>query len=407
MGTYRYAVLGAGRQGTAAAYDMARFGDAASVVLLDFDQDRAAQAARRVNELVRGDVARAAKVDVRDHASVVRALTGVHAALSAVPYTFNLALTRASIEAGCSFCDLGGNTQIVLEQWTLDAEAKKKKVAVVPDCGLAPGLANVLAAYVKARLDRCHSIKMRCGGLPQKPKPPLGYKLVFNIGGLTNEYFGRAHVLRGGKLQEVETFSELETLDFPDPVGRCEAFVTSGGTSTVPRSFEGEVDELDYKTVRYPGHFEKFKVLKDLGLLELEPVEVDGVPVVPRKVFHRVAAPRIDFPEDKDLVVLRVEAEGTAQGKPLRVCMDVLDFHDDATGFTAMERTTGFPAAMVAEELARGHVEPGVKPLESKALDHTLLVEDLGRRGIRVTETLSRPLLAHETGRGQAHEKGS
>ena len=392
MPSLRYAVLGAGRQGTAAAYDMARFGDAAQVLLADFDQERAAEAARRVNELAGRDVARATKLDVRDEAACVKALTGYQAALSAVPYTFNLALTRAAIQAGCSFCDLGGNTDIVLQQWALDAEAKKKGVCVVPDCGLAPGLANVLAAYVKARFDRTDSIRMRCGGLPQKPRPPLGYKLVFNIGGLTNEYFGRAHVLRGGRMQEVETFSELETLDFPEPVGRCEAFVTSGGTSTVPRSFAGEVQELDYKTVRYPGHFEKFKVLLDLGLLDLKPVEVDGMPVVPRKLFHRVAAPRIDFPEDKDLVVLRVEGTGTKDGEAKTVRLDILDFHDDATGFTAMERTTGFPAAMVAEAMARGQVAHGVRALESSALDHTSLVHGLAERGIRVTETVSRPL---------------
>jgi lysine 6-dehydrogenase len=392
VGNLRYAVLGAGRQGTAAAYDMARFGDAELVLLADSEQDRAAEAARRVNELAGRDVARATRLDVRDEAQVVKTLTGIHAALSAVPYTFNLALTKAAIQAGCSFCDLGGNTDIVLQQWGLDAEAKKKNVRVVPDCGLAPGLANVMAAYVKARLDKTRSIRMRCGGLPQKPRPPLGYKLVFNIGGLTNEYFGRALVIRGGKVQEVDTFSELETLDFAAPVGRCEAFVTSGGTSTVPRSFEGEVEELDYKTVRYPGHFEKFKVLLDLGLLDLKPVEVDGVPVVPRKLFHRVAAPRIDFPEDKDLVVLRVEGEGVKDGEPRLVRLEIVDFHDDRTGFTAMERTTGFPAAMVAHEMARGAVPAGVRPLESKALDHTLLVEGLARRGIKVSETVSRPL---------------
>src|SRR5262249_8291951 len=145
-----------------------------------------------------------------------------------------------------------------------------------------------------------------------------------------------ALVLRRGKVAKIDTFSELETLDFPAPVGRCEAFVTSGGTSTVPLSFDGQVDELDYKTVRYPGHFAKFKVLLDLGLLELEPVDLGGgVRVVPRHLFHKVAAPRIDFPEDKDLVVLRVEGEGDHAGAPLSIRLDVLDFHDDATGFTA------------------------------------------------------------------------
>jgi lysine 6-dehydrogenase len=391
--SFRYAVLGAGRQGTAAAYDMVRFGDAESVVLADFDLERAQAAARRVNELARSDKARAARVDVKDEPAVTKLLTGVHSVLSAVPYVWNLSLTKASIAAGAHFCDLGGNTGIVLEQRKLDAQAKARKVSVVPDCGLAPGLANVMAAYVKDRLDRCRRISMRCGGLPQKPRPPLDYKLVFHIGGLTNEYFGKALVIRDSKVARIDTFSELETLDFPAPVGRCEAFVTSGGTSTVPLSFEGMVEELDYKTVRYPGHFAKFKVLLDLGLLELEPVDLGaGVRVVPRDLFHKVAAPRIDFPEDKDLVVLRVEAEGEKDRAPLSIRLDVLDFHDDATGFTAMERTTGYPAAMVAEEMARGRVAPGAHGLESSALDQGRLVRELSLRGIKVTETVSRPL---------------
>lgn len=391
---YRYAVLGAGRQGTAAAYDMVRFGEADSVLLADNDLPRAEAAARRVNELTKASRARAAKIDVRDEAATTKLLQGTHSVLSAVPYVFNVALTKAAVAAGASFCDLGGNTDVVLEQRKLDAQAKAKKVSIVPDCGLAPGLANVMAAYVKGRLDKCERIRMRCGGLPQKPRPPLDYKLVFHIGGLTNEYFGKALVLRNGKIERVDTFSELETLDFPPPVGRCEAFVTSGGTSTVPMSFEGQVREVDYKTVRYPGHYAKFKTLLELGLLELEPVDMgNGVRVVPRDLFHKVAGPRIDFPEDKDLVVLRCEGEGTKGGEALSIKLDVLDYHDDATGFTAMERTTGFPAAMVAEEMARGRVAPGAQALEGGALDHERLVRDLSIRGIQVTETVTRPLV--------------
>jgi lysine 6-dehydrogenase len=372
---------------------MVRFGDAESVLLADAELDRAHAAARRVNELLHTEKAKAARIDVRDEAAVGKLLSGKHAVLSAVPYVFNLGLTRAAIAAGTHFADLGGNTDVVLEQRKLDAQAKARGVAIVPDCGLAPGLANVMAAYVRGRLDRCRTVRMRCGGLPQRPRPPLDYKLVFNIAGLTNEYFGKALVLRGGRIEKVDTFSELETIDFPAPVGRCEAFVTSGGTSTVPLTFEGQVQELDYKTVRYPGHFAKFKVLLELGLLDLEPVELgEGVRVVPRHLFNKVAAPRIDFPEDKDLVVLRVEAEGEKDGAPLALRLDLLDFHDDATGFTAMERTTGFPAAMVVEEMARGRVAAGAQALESSALDHVRLVRELSLRGIPITETVTRPL---------------
>src|SRR5262249_34989707 len=247
---------------------------------------------------------------------------------------------------------------------SLDEEATKAGVSIVPDCGLAPGLVNTLALYGIETMDVCREIQARCGGLPQKPRPPLDYKLVFAISGLTVEYFGKAHVLRDGKVVEVDTFTELEDIEFPSPVGRCEAFVTSGGASTAPLTFEGKIEKYEYKTVRYPGHHAKFRVIKDLGLLELEPVKVGDVEVVPREVFHKVAAPKIDFPEDRDLVVVRVICRGMKDGKDVTREFDILDFHDEVTGFSAMERTTGFSAAIVCEMVAQGKVEPGAHPLE-------------------------------------------
>src|SRR5690606_618993 len=139
---------------------------------------------------------------------------------------------------------------------------------------------------------------------------PLGYKLVFNIGGLTNEYFGKAYILRNGKVTEIDTFDELEEIEFDSPVGKCEAFTTTGGTSTAPWTFEGKIDTYEYKTVRYPGHYEKFKTMLELGLLDTEPVKVGEAMISPRDVFHSVVAPKIDFPDDKDLVVLRTTCKG-------------------------------------------------------------------------------------------------
>src|SRR5205085_6230637 len=140
---------------------------------------------------------------------------------------------------------------------------------------------------------------------------------------------------------EVETFNEVEPIDFPSPVGRCEAFVTSGGASTAPLTFEGKLERYEYKTIRYPGHHAKFRVIKDLGLLDLEPIKVGDVEVVPRDVFHQVAAPRLAFPEDHDLVVVRARFRGMKEGKPICKQLDILDYYDEATGFSAMERTTG------------------------------------------------------------------
>jgi len=283
-------------------------------------------------------------------------------------------------------CDLGGSTALALKVLALDEQAKQAGVSLIPDCGLAPGLVNTLAVYGMEGMDVCQEVQLRCGGLPQKPRPPLNYKLVFAISGLTLEYFGKAYVLRGGKVVEIDTFSELEEIEFPNPVGRCEAFVTSGGASTAPLTFEGKVQTYEYKTVRYPGHYASFKVIKDLGLLDTEPVKVGDVEVVPREVFHRVAAPKLEFPEDRDLVVVRVTCRGIKGGKPIVRQFDILDYHDEETGFSAMERTTGFSAAIVAERMMDGLVPPGAHPLE-QAIPGKPFVDEFCLRGIPFCET--------------------
>jgi lysine 6-dehydrogenase len=228
-------------------------------------------------------------------------------------------------------------------------------------------------------------LALRCGGLPREPKGPLGYQLLFSIEGLTNEYVGEAEVLRDGALARVPTLEELEEIEFSPPVGRCEAFTTSGGTSTLCATYRGRLRFLDYKTVRYPGHCEKVRVLRDLGLLSDKPVRLRTASVVPRDVFHACATPALTYP-GPDVVVLRAEMWGKNGGAPARARIDVVDFADDRTGFSAMQRMTGYPAAMVVEALARGEGKPGAVPLEL-ALPAAPLLQGLAARGIALTET--------------------
>jgi lysine 6-dehydrogenase len=286
------------------------------------------------------------------------------------------------VTAGCHFCDLGGNTDVVFEQHKLDDAAKKAGVTIAPDCGLAPGMANILAAFGIQKLKRPRRAKIYVGGLPQNPKPPLGYSLFFNIEGLTNEYFGQSHILRNGNVTVVETFSELEELTFPEPVGKCEAFITYGGTSTCPWTFAGTLDEYFEKTVRYPGHYDKMKAIYDLGLLDLQPVQVDDMNVVPRKVFHAVAGPRLVSNDPKDVVVLRVVVEGDGE----KLVMELMDFYDDRTGFTAMQRTTGFGAAIVGIMLAKGELPSGSVRLE-EVVDPEKYIDEMRKRGFELKIT--------------------
>lgn len=380
----RYGVIGAGRQGTAAAWDMASFGEASEIRLFDLDARAAAAAAERINRLAGRPLATGRAVDVRDEAALVRELTGLDAALSAVPYFFNVSVARAAIAAGCHFNDLGGNTGVVRQELALDPEARSRGVSIVPDCGLAPGMGNTLAVHGLEQFDQPKKARIFCGGLPQNPRPPLGYKLVFSLEGLTNEYTGEAVVIHDGRRVTVPAFSGLEPLDV-EGLGRLEAFYTSGGTSTCPWTFEGKLEQYEYKTLRYPGHYAMLKPLIDLGFLDQRPVIIEGTAISPRALAHTLLTKWIDFPDDPDLVVLRVEATGLQNGRHRTLRFELLDRQDPVTGFSAMERTTAFPAAIVTILQARGQVAPGAHPLEV-AVPGGPFVTELRRRDIPMTE---------------------
>lgn len=384
----KFLVLGAGLQGHAAALDLARGKGVAEVVFADVDRSRAEAACERLRALPECRATlRAEQLDVGNEPRLADRLRGYNVVISAVPYFLNLILTRAAIEARVSLCDLGGNTDLVREQERLDAGAKAADVTIIPDCGLAPGMANVLAAAGIARLDKAEEVHIRVGGLPLHPKPPLDYMIVFSMHGLLNEYLGKATVLRNGKRVEVETLGDVEELEFPKPVGRCEAFVTLGGASTMPWSYEGKLKTLDYKTVRYPGHAAKLRMLRDLGLLEKKPIVVDGVSVAPRSVFAAAVEPRLTFPGEPDVAVMRVVVEGMKEGKRRRITFDMLDRMDMKRGVTAMMRATAYPTAAAALMIARGEVSfRGVAAME-RALPPEAFLRELSKHELRIRQT--------------------
>ncbi len=376
----RYVILGAGRQGTAAAYDLARFGPAARVVLADARLDTARQASARVNDLLGRDVAEPRTVDASDPGSLGSVLAGADVALSAVPYAFNLGITEVCISSGTSLCDIGGNTDVVWSQLRLDGAARGAGTSVVPDCGMGPGLINHMGVYVMDLLDRPREVYLYDGGLPQDPTDPWRYQLTFHVNGLTNEYDGDATFIRDGKITEVPTFTELETIDVP-PLGPLEAFVISGSMSTTPHTHLGRLERYENKVLRYPGHFATFEAYKRLGLFSEEAIDVDGWSVVPRRLYHRLLEPKIKARDVRDVCVMRAVGVGDKDGRPARVTVDLVDRYDPATGFTAMERLTGWHAAIVMALQAAGRVPPGAHRME-QAVGAAEVMAQLERRGI-------------------------
>ncbi|HRX52652.1 MAG TPA: saccharopine dehydrogenase C-terminal domain-containing protein [Candidatus Krumholzibacteria bacterium] len=377
----RCLLLGAGMQARAIAHDLLAQPDLEELAVVEHD------AAVLEAFVADNDDARLTyyQGDVRDEALLGPLLADADVCLSAVNYWYNDDLTRLAIAGACHFLDLGGNNDVVARQFARHDAAAAAGVTVLPDCGLAPGLAGLLGWHLAQGWDRCDRVRLRVGGLPAAPRPPLDYMIVFAVQGLINEYIEPCLVLRDGAEAVVPGMSEVETLAW-DGLGELEAFQTSGGCSTLTRTLRGSVRDLDYKTIRYPGHAERIRLLMDLGLTGSDPVRTPAGEVRPRDVLG--ACLEAACPKDgPDLVLLRAEAEGVIGGMRRRRRIEILDREDPATGLTAMMRMTGFPAAILGAMLARGEIDaPGARPQEL-VVPVPAVIAALRERGIAVTET--------------------
>jgi lysine 6-dehydrogenase len=310
-------------------------------------------------------------------------MRGHDAVMNALPYYFNYAVAKAAVAAGLHCADLGGNTEIVQKQKTLHAAAQKKRVSVIPDCGLAPGMVNIIAAEGIRRVGDAQTVKIFVGGLPQNPEPPLNYQIVYSLEGALDYYTTPSWVLRGGRPEQVDALSEIESVEFPTPVGALEAFHTGGGISTMPWSYSGKVQTMEYKTLRYPGHVAIMRPIRELGLLALDAVLVKGTKVVPRDAFIATVSPQLTKANGRDLVALRVEVTGRS-GR--RVAWQLLDYYDEATGISAMMRTTGFSLAITGLMQADGRITAMGVHTPDEAVPFRAYVDELKKRGVEIRE---------------------
>lgn len=376
-------VIGAGMMGGAIAYDLARSGGVENVTLADIDPGRAENAAKKAGEKVRP-----LKLDTNYYDDVIAAIEGSDVVFGATSYNHNYLLSKAAIESKVHFCDLGGNMGVVDRQMTLHEKARAAKVCVIPNCGLAPGLACIIGAGAAKRFDSVEAVHLRVGGLPQIPQPPLNYQLVFSAEGLINEYLEPAEVIRGGELRSVSSMADIEELEFPPPFNKLEAFNTSGGISTLTRMFKGKVKELDYKTIRYKGHCEKFKTLLDLGFASSEPIMVGDFVKTAREFFEDLLRKKLSG-DGPDVTLMRVTVSGTLGGSKKTLAYEMIDYYDTEASMTSMMRTTSFPTSIIGQLAVRNVItERGVLPPEQCVPLEPLLVE-LKQRNIIIREILT------------------
>lgn len=373
-------ILGCGNIGSVAAEDIAKNMSSVEVVVADKNEVRAKAVAERIG---RSNVSWV-QLDVANHKELVNALKDFDLAMGFLPGKLGYRLAEACIAAGKDLVDVAYTPENPL---TLNDKAIKTGVMIFPNCGLAPGISNILVGHAVGELDKVETVHIMVGGLPEKPVPPLGYVITWSPESLIDEYTRKARIVKEGKAVEVEALSGLEDVDFPG-VGKLEAFYTDG-LSTLLHTIKG-VDDMWEKTLRYPGHAEKIKLLKTVGFFDEERVDVDGLDISPRKLSVKLLLQKLWKPEVKDIVALKVEVSGLKNGRKKHCLYYLLDRYDEEQKITAMARTTAYPASIIAQLVLKKAIrERGVVPPERIGMNNELFklfLDRLEKRRIRIAE---------------------
>ncbi|MGE6487201.1 saccharopine dehydrogenase family protein [Paenisporosarcina sp. NPDC076898] len=377
-------VLGAGLMGKEAARDLVKSENVEKVFLADVQVEQV----KAFKEKIQSDKIEAVRLDANDDAQLKDVMSKGDVVINALFYTFNEKVARTAVEVGVHSVDLGGHiggaTDSVLE---LADEARAKGITLIPDLGVAPGMINILSGYGASKLDEVTSIKLYVGGIPVDPEGPLKYNIVFSLDGVMDHYTDTSHVVRNGELLEVPSLSEIEPIHF-DEFGELEAFHTSGGTSTLTKTFPN-VETLEYKTIRYPGHAEKFKVLVDLGLTKKETtVEVDGKTISTREVLKAALTPGLLLGDKQDAVLLRVIVSGNKDGQLATYSYELVTKKDMTDQVTAMARATANTISIVAQMIGNGEITKRGVYAPEQIVPGDTYINELKKRGVQIQESI-------------------
>jgi len=373
-------IVGCGNIGSVATEDLVKSISSIQVVVADKSETRA----KEVSEKIGKSNVSWIHLDITNPSQLANALKDFDLVMGFLPGKLGYRLTKACIEARIDLVDVSYMAENPL---TLTEDAIKAGVTIVPDCGLAPGISNILVGHAASELDKVQAVHIMVGGLPEKRVPPLDYVITWSPENLIDEYKRRARIVKEGRIIEVEALSGLEQVEFPE-LGRLEAFYTDG-LRTLPHTIKA-VPDMWEKTLRYPGHAEKIELLKTLGFFEEEQIDVDGVSMSPRRLTVKLFERKLRRPEVKDVVALKVEVSGVRNGKQTRYVYHLLDYYDEKLGITAMARTTAYSASIIAQFMLKKTLkEKGIVPTEIIGKDSVLFqmfLDELKKRGIRIAE---------------------
>lgn len=376
----RITVLGAGLIGCAIVADLAQE-TGWQITAVDVDD-------RALARIKTKTPAQTIRANLAESGAVARVVKGADLVICAVPGFMGFETLRQIIQAGKNVVDISFFSQ---DAFALDDLAREQGVTAVVDCGVAPGLCNVLAGHVDSILDRVERYTCYVGGLPRERQWPYEYKVVFSAVDVLEEYTRPARLVEYGQHVVRPALSDVELLDFPG-IGTLEAFNTDGLRSLM-RTLDAPF--MVEKTLRYPGHADRMRVFRESGFFDTTPVEVDGHPVRPIALTSKLLFDQWRLePGQQDLTVMQVKIEGDRDGVQYTYTYDLLDRYDTATGTTSMARTTGYTCAIVARQVARGLLaQKGICPPEYVGRQpgcYQDLMAEYSKRNIRVQETITK-----------------
>ena len=372
-----FLILGT-NMGEAMAYDTLKFADPERVTVADINES----AAKSLEEKLDDSRVDSLCVDVSDTKNMVRVMGDYDVIESAVPYPFNLGLTKAAIKAGKHFLDLGGNNDIMRKQYGLDGAAREAGVKIAPAWGIAPGAVSIFAVVAIEDFKRDYYVmpdyvKIFCGCLSQENLGLFGHANTFCSKGTSNEYIEDVEILNGSKLDIVSPLSGFEEQKFKD-FGTLEAVRTSGSSGTFPQSFAGKVDRYECKTLRRQGFWKKIALLLRNGMFSSEPVNMYGGEIVPRDFTEKFLEEAMPS-NVKDMMIVRIIVGDKGRHHSQ---FDMVDYYDEKTGHTAMQRTTGYSAAIAGNMLVDGSVGRNGVLYPERDFNQGMFILELMKRGI-------------------------
>ncbi len=376
-------VLGCGRIGSTIIRDLANNPKITEIHAVDAD----AQTLARLNTT--GLKAKISKhhIELRDKTKLLEVSSKADLMCGALPGALGEEAIRMALEAGLSLIDVAFTP---VDPYKYDMNAQDADVTIIPQCGVAPGLTNILVGHGKTLLDEMEEVRIFVGGLPQNPKPPLNYTITWSPSDLLEMYTRPAQMVKDGRIEEADPISDVKE-DVFEGAGKLEHFRT-GGLGTLARSYP-HVKLMEERTIRYPGHASAMSLLGQLGFYGREPIAVNGTRVSPRNVTSQLLTRFLTDPNVRDMVVFRVEVSGKRKFAAHRIRYDLLDKYDEGTGTTAMARTTAYTCTAVTILLAEGKItKRGVVTPESLGENpqHFGAIKDyLAQRKVAITESAS------------------